>query len=132
MYIIFDAPLQMLADNPTSYESEKQSLGFISSVPTTWDETIPLDGKVAEYVVMARRKGSNYFAAAMTNETARDVTIDFSFLPEGTYHLSMFQDGINADRNAADYKKSERTVTKNDKLTIHLAPGGGWAARIYK
>ena len=132
MYVIFDAPLQMLADNPTSYGKEKGSLDFITSVPTTWDETIPLYGKVAEYIATARRKGNNYFAAAMTNDTARDVTIDFSFLPEGTYHLSMFQDGINADRNGADYKKIERTVTQNDKLTIHLAPGGGWAARIYR
>ena len=132
MYVIFDAPLQMLADNPTTYNKEKESLDFITSVPTTWDETIPLDGKVGEYVAMARRKGSNYFAAAMTNWDARDITLDFSFLPEGTYQVDLFQDGINAERNGTDYKKVKRTITKNDKLTIHLAPGGGWAARIYK
>jgi len=132
MYVIFDAPLQMLADNPTTYEKEKECLDFITSVPTTWDETIPLDGKVGDYVAMARRKGNEYFAAAMTNWTPRDITLDFSFLPEGTYHIEMFQDGLNADRNGTDYKKVERTISKNDKLTIHLAPGGGWAARIYK
>lgn len=132
MYVIFDAPLQMLADNPTTYEKEKESLDFITSVPTTWDETIPLDGKVGEYVALARRKGNEYFTAAMSNWKARDITIDFSFLPEGTFHIVYFQDGINADRNGIDYKKVERTITKNDKLTIHLAPGGGWAARIYK
>ena len=130
MYVIFDAPLQMLADNPTAYEKEKESLDFITSVPTTWDETIPLDGKVGEYVALARRKGSDYFAAAMTNWKPRDITIDFSFLPEGTFHMTYFQDGINADRNGIDYKKVERTITKNDKLTIHLAPGGGWAAKL--
>jgi alpha-glucosidase len=101
-------------------------------VPTTWDETIPLDGKVGEYVAMARRKGSNYFAAAMTNWDARDITLDFSFLPEGAYHVDMLQDGINAERNGTDYKKVNRTITKNDRLTIHCAPGGGWVARIYK
>jgi alpha-glucosidase len=132
MYVIFDAPLQMLADNPTTYEKEKESLDFITSVPTTWDETIPLDGKVGEYVALARRKGNEYFTAAMSNWKARDITIDFSFLPEGTFHILYFEDGINADRNGIDYKKVERTITKNDKLTIHLAPGGGWAARIYK
>jgi alpha-glucosidase len=132
MYVIFDAPLQMLADNPTAYEKEKVSLDFITSVPTTWDETIPLDGSVGEYVAMARRKGNEYFAAAMTNWTPRDIMLDFSFLPEGTYHISIFQDGINADRNGTDYKKIERTITKNDKVKIHLASGGGWAARIYK
>jgi alpha-glucosidase len=132
MYVIFDAPLQMLADNPTVYNKEKECLDFITSVPTTWDETIPLDGKVGEYVAMARRKGSNYFAAAMTNWDARDITLDFSFLPEGTYHVDMLQDGINAERNGTDYKKVNRTITKNDRLTIHCAPGGGWVARIYK
>lgn len=132
MYVIFDAPLQMLSDNPTIYEKEKECLNFITSVPTTWDETIPLDGEVGEYVAMARRKGNEYFAAAMTNWASRDITLDFSFLPEGTYHIEMFQDGVNADRNGTDYKKVERTISKNDKLSIHLAPGGGWAAKIYK
>ncbi|HEU5054616.1 MAG TPA: glycoside hydrolase family 97 protein [Hanamia sp.] len=132
MYVVFDAPLQMLSDNPTTYEKEKESLDFITSVPTTWDETIPLDGKVGEYVAVARRKGDNYFAGAMTNWKARDITIDFSFLPEGSYKITYFKDGVNADRNGTDYKKVEATVTRNDKLTIHLAPGGGWAARIEK
>jgi alpha-glucosidase len=132
MYVIFDAPLQMLADNPTAYEKEKESLDFITSVPTTWDETIPLDGKVGEYVVLARRKGNKYFAAAMNNWKPRDITLDFSFLPEGTFHISLFEDGINADRNGTDYKKIEKTITKNDQIKIHLAPGGGWAARIFK
>ncbi|MDE3182828.1 MAG: glycoside hydrolase family 97 protein [Bacteroidota bacterium] len=132
MYIVYDAPLQMLSDNPTTYEKEKESLDFITSVPTTWDETIPLDGKVGEYVVTARRKGDKYFVGAMTNWTARNLTIDFSFLPEGTFHITYFQDGVNADRNGTDYKKVDATITKNDKLQIHLAPGGGWAARIEK
>jgi alpha-glucosidase len=132
MYVVYDAPLQMLSDNPTTYEKEKESLDFITSVPTTWDETIPLDGKVGEYVVTARRKGDKYFVGAMTNWTARNLTLDFSFLPEGTFHITYFQDGVNADRNGTDYKKVETTITKNDKLTIHLAPGGGWAARIEK
>lgn len=131
MYVIFDAPLQMLADNPTAYEKEKECLDFVTGVPTVWDETIPLDGKVGEYVAMARRKGNEYFAAAMTNWTPRDITLDFSFLPKGNYHIAIFQDGINADRNGTDYKKTERTITKNDKIKIHLAPGGGWAAKIY-
>ncbi len=132
MYVVYDAPLQMLSDNPTTYEKERESLDFITSVPTTWDETIPLDGKVGEYLAVARRKGDKYFVGAMTNWTPRDITLDFSFLPEGTFHITYFEDGINATRNGTDYKKVETTITKNDKLTIHLAPGGGWAARIEK
>ncbi len=132
MYVIFDAPLQMLADNPTIYEKEKESLDFITSVPTTWDETIPLNGKVGEYVAVARRKGDKYYVGAMTNWEPRDISLDFSFLPEGNFHITYFQDGINAERNGIDYKKIDTTITKNDKITIHLAPGGGWAARIEK
>jgi alpha-glucosidase len=132
MYVLFDAPLQMLSDNPTIYEKNKECLDFITSVPTTWDETIPLSGKVGEYVAMARKKGHEYFAAAMTNWDARDISLDFSFLPAGTWHIVLFQDGVNADRNGIDYKKIEKTITNNDQLNIHLAPGGGWAARIYK
>ncbi len=132
MYVIFDAPLQMLADNPTIYEKEKESLDFITSVPTTWDETIPLDGKVGEYVVTARKRADKYFVGAMTNWEPRDLTVDFSFLPEGTYHITYFQDGVNAGRNGTDYKKVETTITNNSKLTVHLAAGGGWAARIEK
>lgn len=130
MYVIYDAPLQMLSDNPTTYEQNKVCLDFIAKVPTTWDQTIPLDGEVAEYVALARRKGDKYFVGAMTNWQPRDITLDFSFLPEGSHHIVIFQDGINAARNGIDFKKVERTITRNDKITIHLAPGGGWAARI--
>lgn len=132
MYVVFDAPLQMLSDNPTTYEKEKESLDFITSVPTTWDETIPLDGKVGEYLVEARRKGDSYFVGAMTDWSPRDLTVDFSFLPQGTFHITYFQDGVNANRNGSDYKKVETSITRKDTLTIHLAPGGGWAARIEK
>lgn len=130
MYVIFDAPLQMLSDNPTAYEKNKECLDFIDKVPTTWDQTIPLSGEVGEYVAMARKKGNQYFVGAMTNWQARDLTINFSFLPAGTHRIVIFQDGVNADRNGTDFKKVEKTITRKDKLTIHLAPGGGWAARI--
>ena len=132
MYVVFDAPLQMLSDNPTTYEKESESLDFITSVPTTWDETIPLDGKVGEYVVTARKKGDNYFIGAMNNSTPRDITLNFSFLPSGSFHITYFQDGVNADRNGTDYKKVETSITNNDKLTIHMASGGGWAASLEK
>jgi alpha-glucosidase len=131
MYVVYDAPLQMLADNPTAYEKESECLQFITAVPTTWDQTIPLAGKIGQYVALARKKGDTYFAAAMNNWTARDITLDFSFLPSGPFHIEIFQDGINADRDGTDYKRIVRNIQSGDKLSIHLAPGGGWAARIY-
>ncbi len=131
-YVVFYAPLQMLSDNPTIYMREKECTDFIIQVPTTWDETVSLDGKVSEYVAVARRKGNDWFVGTMTNWDARDITLDFSFLPAGKYTTEVFKDGVNADRNATDYKKEIITITSGEKITIHLAPGGGWAARISK
>ena len=85
-----------------------------------------MDAQVSEYILTARRSGDKWFVGAMTNWTPRDLTVDFSFLPEGKYKIDIWQDGINADRNATDYKKISQTVDQNTKMKIHLAPGGGW------
>jgi alpha-glucosidase len=129
-YIVFEVPIQMLSDNPTAYMKEHECTEFITKVPTTWEETVPLDGKVAEYVSIARRRGDTWFAAAMTNWTPRELTVDLSFLGEGTYRAEIFSDGVNADRDATDYKKEVLDVTRGDKLNIKLMNGGGWAARF--
>ena len=130
-YVVFEAPLQMLADNPTIYKKEQECTDFITSVPTTFDETVALDGKVGEYLALARRKGDDWFVGAMTNWTPRQLTIDCSFLPAGTYEAEVFKDGINADRDATDYKKETIRLKGGDKLTVQLAGGGGWVARIH-
>jgi alpha-glucosidase len=132
MYIIYEAPFQMLADNPTAYMKEQECTDFITSIPTTTDETVALDGKVGEFAALARKKGDTWFVGAMTNWDARDLTLDLSFLSKGNYQVVIFRDGINADRDATDYKKETLKVTSADKLKIQLAPGGGWAARIEK
>lgn len=132
MYVVFEVPLQMLSDNPTIYLREQECTGFITKVPTTFDETVPLDGKVAEYVAIARRKGDNWYVGAMTNWTPRELTLDFSFLGEGTYRAEIFSDGINADRDATDYKREVIDVKKGDRLQVKLMSGGGWAARLEK
>ncbi|MGA9117773.1 MAG: glycoside hydrolase family 97 protein [Bacteroidota bacterium] len=132
MYVVFDAPLQMLSDNPTTYMKEQECTNFITSVPTTFDETVPMDGKVGEYVALARRKGDTWFVGAISNWDARDETLGFSFLGNGVYQATVFEDGVNADRNGTDYKKAVISISSGDSLKIHLAPGGGWAARIEK
>lgn len=131
MYVVYESPLQMLSDSPSNYEREPESMEFLRAVPTTWDETVPLDGQIAEYVVVARRNGKDWYAGAMSNWTARDVEIDLSFLPAGNFAMDAYQDGVNADRMASDYKKVTMQVNKSSKLKVHLAPGGGWAARIH-
>ncbi len=132
MYIVFEAPLQMLADNPTVYMKEQECTNFIAGIPTVYDETVALTGKVGEYVAIARKKDNIWYTGAMTNWTPRDITIDCSFLGEGNYEAEIFRDGINADRDATDYKRETIALDAAQKLTIHLAPGGGMAMRIIK
>ena len=129
-YIVFYTPLQMLSDNPTIYMKEQECTDFITSVPTVFDETVALDGKVGEYCALARRKGNIWFVGAMTNWTGRELTLDFSFLPAGKYTAETFKDGVNADRKATDYKKETISISSGDKLTVKLANGGGWVARL--
>ena len=132
MYTIFEAPLQMLADNPTIYKKEQESTDFIAAVPTTFDETVALDGKVGDFVSIARRKGATWFVGAMSNWDAREITVDLSFLGGGTFKAIVFEDGVNAGRNGADYVRKEITVTAKDKLPVKMASGGGWSARFEK
>ena len=132
MYVVYEAPLQILADNPTIYMKEQECTDFITKVPFTFDETVAIDGKVGEYAAIARKKGETWFVGAMSNWTPRELTLDFSFLGAGTYQATVFKDGVNADREATDYKKEVIKVSSADKVKIQLAPGGGWVARIEK
>ncbi|MBQ0149683.1 MAG: glycoside hydrolase family 97 protein [Bacteroidales bacterium] len=132
MYVAYEAPFNMLCDSPSNYMSEPECTAFISAVPTTWDETIAIDGKIADYIVMARRKGDNWYVGALTDWTPRDMEISLDFLPEGSYVVEIFKDGINADRAARDYAKEEISVTNASKIKIHMAPGGGWVAKVAK
>ena len=130
MYVVYEASLQMLSDSPSNYLREPEIMEFLGPVPTEWDETKPLDGRISEYVAVARRNGRDWYLGAMTNWTARDLEIDFSFLPEGNLNMTAYQDGVNADRYGSDYKMTKTQVNRSTKLKVHLAPGGGWAARI--
>ena len=130
LYAIFDAPLLMLCDSPSNYMAEPACFEYISDIPTTWDETVGIDGKISDYVVVARRKGDSWYVGAITDWNERDIEIEMDFLPVGQFELTSWADGVNAHRNATDYIKSSYTVSRGDKVSIHLAPGGGWAARI--
>ena len=140
MYTIFDAPLQMLADSPTKYMQNQECTDFIAQIPTVYDQVVPLDGKLGEYVVVAKRKGARWYIAAMNNWQARDLTVDLSLLikinetnnklEKLNGRANIFADGINADREATDYKHTQRQINSDDKLQIHLAPGGGWTAIV--
>lgn len=131
-YVIFESPLNMLCDNPSNYMREQECTEFIADIPTVWEETKVLDGKVSEYVAIARKHDGNWYVGALTNWDSREMELDLSFLGDGDYKLELFKDGINADRAACDYKKEVLQVPANRKLKIKMAPGGGYAAKIYK
>ncbi len=130
MYVVYESPLQMLSDTPTHYYSESDCMEFLSKVPSVWDETIGLDAKVGDYVLIARRSGKTWYIGGMTDGTARELTINLAFLGKGKYKADIFQDGPNADKYGEDFKRVKQRVTSNEKLTIKLAPGGGWVARL--
>ncbi len=132
MYVVYESPLQMLADSPSNYLREPETMEFLAAVPTEWDETKVLDARIADYAVVARRNGKDWYVGAMNDWTARTVSVELSFLPDGKFTMDAYQDGVNADRNASDYKKITMQVDKTTKLNLPLASGGGWAARIHQ
>jgi alpha-glucosidase len=131
MYVVYESPLQMLADSPSNYLREPEMMEFLGPVPSVWDETKVLDARLGQYVLVARRNGREWYVGAMANWTGRDLEVDFSFLPAGNFWLEAYEDGVNAHRFASDYRKTKTQVNKGTRLRTTLAPGGGWAARIH-
>ena len=130
MYVIFESPFNMLCDSPQHYEQEVECTKFIAKIPTVWDETIALDGKVGDYIVMARRSGGAWYVGGLAGHNARTVTIDLDFLGEGDWKVELFKDGVNATRHAEDYKRTLGSA--EGTMTVEMAPGGGFAAIFTK
>lgn len=130
-YLIFDAPLTMLCDSPSNYLKEPECLKFIAGVPTVWDETVPVAGKAGEYVAMARRKGDVWYVGAITDWNARELALDLSFIKDAPL-VEVFCDGVNADKAARDYRHLWQDFPSSGKMTVKMAPGGGWVAVFRK
>ncbi len=130
LYMVFDSPLTMLCDNPSNYMREQECTDFIASVPTAWDETRIIEGKMGEYIITARRKGNTWYVGGITNWTPRDITLDLAFTGKTAAKATLFADGANADRAARDYRKTQFDTTKDSKVKLHMAPGGGFAMKI--
>ena len=129
-YIIFDAPLSMLCDSPSNYMQEEECTAWISAVPTVWDETVALAGRVGDYAAIARRKGDTWYIGAITDWNARTVELDLKALGITSGTVTMFVDGPNAHRKGIDYQKKTVAVPADGKLKVELAPGGGAAIEI--
>jgi alpha-glucosidase len=130
LYVVLEAPLLMLSDSPTEYAKEKECLEFMAGVPTTFDQTAALDGKMGQYAMLARQKGRNWYLGAISNWEAREVLVNCSFLGAGSYQATVFSDGPNADRTGNDYQKTTVPVTASTVLRYKLAPGGGLAIKF--
>jgi alpha-glucosidase len=126
MYVVFEGPLAMLADYPEIYD-HNPGMEFLEKVPTVWDETKVVNGEPSQYVTIARRHGADWFLGAMTNGDPRDLEIPLSFLGAGEFEAQIFADGADADKVATSLAISKKHLKAGDKLTIHLAPGGGAA-----
>lgn len=130
LYVVFDSPFNMLCDSPSNYEAEPESTQFIAEIPTVWDETRILQGKVGEYIATARRKGNTWYIGGITNRDARRLTIDTGFLGERTYLMTRFADGVNAHRKGTDYRCTETTLQGGEPIQVEMAPGGGFAIKL--
>lgn len=136
LYVVIYGPVQMAADLPENYEG-RPALQFIRDVGVDWEQSIVLNGEVGDFVTIAReeRDTGNWFVGGITDENAREITVDFSFLPEGT----IFQAAVYRDADDAHYRNNpealviEQLEIKNgDSQTITLAPGGGFAISLIK
>jgi alpha-glucosidase len=130
---MYESPLQMLCDMPTHYYREPECMEFLQAVPSVWRQTVPLKASIGEYAAIARQAvNGDWFIGAMTNWTARDLTIDLSFLGEGKYKMYVWKDGINADRNAKDFALETIEVDKTNSVIMKMTTGGGYVARLVK
>jgi alpha-glucosidase len=129
MYVVYESPLQMVADTPSAYRGESGS-EFIRAVPTSWDETRVLAGEIGEYVVVARRQGRVWYVGAMTNERPREIRVPLSFLGRGAYDVYAFADGPNAASLPKQLGVLKGLNRAGGTLTLRLAPSGGYAAQF--
>jgi alpha-glucosidase len=129
MYVVYEAPFQMVSDHPSAYEGQP-AFEFIRAVPTSWDETRVLDGYPGDFVVIARRRGRDWFVGAMTDWTARTVEIPLGFLGEGRHVAEIYRDAPDAGVHPKNTVIERRQVSRATTLRLALAPGGGAAMRL--
>ena len=130
MYVVYDTSLPMLSDMPTAYEREPDALDFLKAVPTTWDETLGLDGRIGEFALVARRKGDEWWLGALSDWSGRTLEVPTGFLGGGDWEATSWADGVNADKVGGDYRRWTQALAPGASLRLVLAPGGGAAVRL--
>ena len=132
LYVLYESPLQMLADAPANYEANRESLAFITGIPTVWDETRGLHGEPPSFVVAARRKGGDWWVGGLADWNGRDVSLETDFLGAGEWSIELFADGDDAATHPASYVRTVRTLRSGERLPLRMACGGGFAARFVR
>ncbi|MEO8513493.1 MAG: glycoside hydrolase family 97 protein [Ignavibacteria bacterium] len=131
MTVVYESGLVTLCDSPKLYEALPE-FEFLKKVPAAWDSTIVLDGKIGEYIIIARKKDKDWFIGAMTNQNSRDINIDLSFLENSNYEAYIYSDAPDADLKPSNVKISKQVLNKGDSMNIRLAKGGGLAVFLKK
>ena len=131
MYVVYESPLQMISDSPTKYDKNLRSFEFIKSIPTTWDETVPLEGEVGEYIALTRRHNDTWYIGVINGATPRHIEIDLSFIGNGPKKIKAHIDGVNAGQQAKDSQIIEQVIKDNEKLPIDMSRGGGYTGIIH-
>ena len=132
MYVVYESPVQFFSGNPSQGLLEPAFMELLGSIPTVWDTTVVTDARIAEYIITARKKDGNWYIGAMTDSVKRTLSIPLDFIGDGEFDATICEDGLNADRYAADYKISSKTVSSKDSLKFILQPGGGYMVRLMK
>jgi alpha-glucosidase len=130
MFIVYESPIQLFSGNPSQGLMEPGFMELVGSIPTTWDTTIVLDGKVGDYIITARRKGRDWFLGGMTDWTQRELAVPLTFLGDKKYEAVICEDGINADRYPSDYILRTSELSPGQTLQVNMAPGGGFVMRL--
>lgn len=130
MFVVYDSPLQIFSGNISQGWQEPAFMELLGSIPTVWDETRILQGKIGEYIVTARRKGSDWFVAGLNNSEERDIQLPLDFLAAGSYSITVCKDGVNADNYGSDYVLNETLVNKSVIYDLIMAPGGGFLVKL--
>jgi alpha-glucosidase len=132
MFVAYDSPLQMFSGNPSDALQEPEYTSFLLSMPTTWDDTKIIDAKLGDFLVIVRQKGNDWYLAAMTDWTGREIEVDLSFLGAGNFTAEICEDGLNAAKYGSDFRLRTQDVDASKTIKLSMAPGGGYVAKIRK
>lgn len=130
MFVVYDSPLQIFSGNISQGFKEPAFMELLGGIPREWDETRVLQGRIGEFIVTARRNGNDWYIAGLNNNTARDIELPLGFLNISGYTFTLCKDGVNAESYGSDYELQQGTLNNKSKITIHMAPGGGFLLRL--